>query len=129
MEPAGQAPYFVEVKTGYSGETVVRHLAREYGSAHGDADSGSKVVLVLDRADRADWIDLERQIEAALRPGLDLEIWDEGRLLALLADRFGVRIPQITPDNLLDVRQADRSCQGIPRVRRRLAQVCTSTTR
>ena len=112
VEPAGQAPYFVEVKTGYSGDTVVRHLTRKYGTAHGDANTGSKVVLVLDRADRADWIDLERQIRAALRPGLDLEIWDEGRLLALLADRFGVRIPQITPDNLLDVRQAIDRAKG-----------------
>ena len=111
-ERAGQAPYFVEVKTGYSSDTVVRHLARKYRTRPRRRRYRFEG-RARHRSSRAcNWIDLERQIEAALRPGLDLEIWDEGRLLALLADRFGVGIPQITPDNLLDVRQAIDRAKG-----------------
>ncbi len=43
VAPPGAAPYFVEVKFGYSAETLRRHLSRKYGPRTAAAQSGSKV--------------------------------------------------------------------------------------
>ncbi len=112
VAPANRPPYFVEVKFGYPADMLVRHLARKY-SAHGSAGPmASKVVLVLDRTSYADWQALEQRVMSSLPAGLALEIWDEDRLLSLLAERFDVAVPRITPDALLDVRQAIDRAKG-----------------
>ena len=49
---------------------------------------------------------------ACLHGGLELEVWDEDRLLFLLSERFGITIPRITPEDLLDVRQAIDRAKG-----------------
>jgi hypothetical protein len=113
VAPSGQTPYFVEVKYGYSNERLVRHLVRKYSvPASSNAAAASKVVLVVDCLARADWQRLQADLVSQLARGLQLEIWDEPRLLALLADRFNVSIPAITTDNLLDVRQAIDRAKG-----------------
>ena len=109
--PPGEHPYFVEVKFGYTREMLLRHLARKYKSYVGE-NGASKVVLVIDRTAYSDWDQLQRDVVACLHAGLELEVWDEDRLLSLLAERFGVTIPQITPDDLLDVRQAIDRAKG-----------------
>src|SRR5204862_34072 len=55
---------------------------------------------------------LERELARCLCPPLQLEIWSEERLIALLQQRFGVRIGSITEDDLLDVRQAIDRAKG-----------------
>ena len=113
VAPSGQSPYFVEVKYGYTNERLVRHLARKYAvPASPNAAVASKVVLVVDRLPRADWHALERDLVSRLAHGLELEIWDEPRLLALLAKRFNVSSPAMTTDNLLEVRQAIDRAKG-----------------
>jgi class 3 adenylate cyclase len=113
VAPAGLPPYFVEIKYGYPNERLVRHLARKYSSPRTDnAAAASKVVLVVDRLPRADWDRLERDLASQLASGLQLDVWDESRLLALLAERFNVRIPAITTGSLLDVRQAIDRAKG-----------------
>ncbi len=113
VAPAGLPPYFVEIKYGYPNERLVRHLARKYSSPRTDnAAAASKVVLVVDRLPRADWDRLERDVASQLASGLQLDVWDESRLLALLAERFNVRIPAITTGSLLDVRQAIDRAKG-----------------
>ncbi len=113
VAPAGQSPYFVEVKYGYSQDRLVRHLARKYAAPTSrNAAAASKVVLVVDRLSRTDWDNLERDVRSQLAHGLELEIWDERRLLALLAERFNVSSPAMTTDNLLDVRQAIDRAKG-----------------
>jgi adenylate cyclase len=113
VAPAGQSPYFVEVKYGYSRDRLVRHLGRKYAALTSqNAVAARKVVLVVDRLSRADWDGLERDVMSQLAHGLELEIWDEGRLLALLAERFNVGSPAMTTDNLLDVRQAIDRAKG-----------------
>ena len=112
VAPAHQLPYFVEVKFGYTTDVLVRHLVRKYKSHAGTTPNASKVVLVVDRANHADWETIEQQIESNLAAGLELEVWDESRLLSLLAERFEVDIPRITPDALLDVRQAIDRAKG-----------------
>jgi adenylate cyclase len=111
VAPVGQLPYFVEVKFGYTSETLVRHLARKYKSPT-TGNNAAKVVLVVDRAARPHWEPLERELVSCLHGGLELEVWDEDRLLALLAERFGITVPRITPDALLDVRQAIDRAKG-----------------
>ena len=72
----------------------------------------SKLVLVIDRTAHPDWDRLEPDLISCLPDGLELEVWDEDRLLSLLAERFGVTIPRITPDALLDVRLAIDRAKG-----------------
>jgi adenylate cyclase len=115
--PPGEHPYFVEVKFGYTREMLLRHLARKYKSYVGEKGA-SKIVLVIDRTAYSDWDQLQRDVVACLHAGLALEVWDEDRLLSLLAERFGVTIPQITPDDLLDVRQAIDRAKGFHAFRR-----------
>src|SRR5207248_8927306 len=108
----GQAPYFVEVKYGYSGQRLLQSLRRKFGCATPGNRQASKVVLVIDRAARVDWPELESELARCLCPPLQLEIWSEERLIALLQQRFGVRIGSITEDDLLDVRQAIDRAKG-----------------
>jgi class 3 adenylate cyclase len=112
VAPASRPPYFVEVKFGYPADMLVRHLARKYSTYGSKGPTASKVVLVLDRANYADWEALEQRLRSSLSAGLAFEVWDEDRLLSLLAERFDVAIPRITPDALLDVRQAIDRAKG-----------------
>ena len=88
VAPANQLPYYVEVKFGYTADLLVRHLARKYKSDAGTKPNASKVVLVIDRANHVNWESIEQQIESNLPAGLELEVWDESRLLSLLAERL-----------------------------------------
>ena len=113
VAPRGQPPYFVEVRYGYTNEQLVRNLSRKYGSAPSpNAALASKVVLVVDRTSRHDWERLQRELVSVLRSGLTLDVWDEPRLLTLLANCFGIHISGITPDTLLDARQAIDRAKG-----------------
>jgi class 3 adenylate cyclase len=67
---------------------------------------------VLDRASREGWDALEREIASGLSHGLALEMWDEDHLLSRLNEGFGVTVPNITAENLLDVRQAIDRAKG-----------------
>jgi adenylate cyclase len=112
VAPAGGAAYFVEVKFGYRNDSLVRHLLRKYASPALTDATAKRIVLVVDRAHRPDWERLEREIVSGLCQGIDLEVWDEARLVALVAERFGITINQITADELLDVRQAIDRAKG-----------------
>jgi adenylate cyclase len=112
VAPAGCAAYFVEVKFGYRNDALVRHLLRKYASALSDKGAATRIVLVVDCVDRPDWRRIEGEIASGLPAGVALEVWDEDRLVSLLADRFGVTINEITPEALLDVRQAIDRAKG-----------------
>jgi hypothetical protein len=105
VEPADEAPYFLEVKYGYDGETLVSHLRRKYGGLAADPALGSKLVLVVERGAHADWPALESAIRALLPPALALDVWDESRLQALIAECFGQTIPSFAPAELVPIRE------------------------
>jgi len=108
--PRSADPYVVEVKFGYQTDMLLRHLQRKYGEP---ALAGArKVILVIDAADRPDWPQVASAAAGCLAPGLELEVWDEARLIQLLRDRFHIEIPAITPANLIEVRQAIDRAQG-----------------
>ncbi len=104
VPPADRA-YFIEVKYGYSNDVLVRHLRRKYGPESPGAASGSKLILVIDLAQRLDWAKVQAEVGRALRPGLELEVWSEQHLLTLVRQRFQADIDAITAEGLLDVRQ------------------------
>ena len=109
--PTGRA-YFVEVKVGYSADTLCRHLRRKYGPDTAAPSFGSKVVIVIDRND-VDWRSLEASVRQSVCSALELEIWDEHRLLAMMRELFETEFQAITPENLLDLRQAIDRAKGL----------------
>lgn len=112
VAPEGQQPYFVEVKYGYSNDMLQRRLQQKYGPGTPGSASGSKVVLVLDVDNRSSWTSLAAELARCLRPGLELEIWDEQRLFALTRERFRTDFEAITTENLLNVREAIDRAKG-----------------
>lgn len=105
VAPPGSPAYFIEVKTGYPNEILVKRLKRKYGPETPGAASGSKLILVIDAEQRGDWAALQSEVQRVLRPGLELVVWSEQHLLALLRQRFNTELDGITADSLLDVRQ------------------------
>lgn len=99
-------PYFVEVKYGYESEMIVSHLSRKYGAVSSAVSDASKVVLVAETQGYENWAETQRQIEASLRPGLILEVWDEDRLLSVIEDRLGLRLNSLKGSDILEVKVA-----------------------
>lgn len=110
--PTSSPTYFVEVKFGYTTDTLLNHLRRKYLNPSGLLVGACKVILVIDSADRHDWVDIETRAATCLAPGLVLEIWNEARLIQLLRDRFQIQISEITPANLIEVRHSLDRAQG-----------------
>src|SRR5205085_2704722 len=96
----------------YARQRLLPSLRRKFGTGTAANQHGSKVVLVIDVAGRPDWPQLERELTACLHTHLKLEIWDEGRLIQPLRERFGVTIGSVTEDDLLEVRQAIDRAKG-----------------
>jgi class 3 adenylate cyclase len=110
--PQSAAPYMVEVKFGYSSDMLLRHLARKYGEPTPALAGIRRVILVVDAADRSDWPQMETDAARLLAPGIELEVWNEARLIQLLRDRLQIELPAITPANLVEVRQSIDRTQG-----------------
>lgn len=109
----GRAPYFVEIKYGYPPDKTVRHIARKYGLPAPTNEGASKVILVVDSQNHADWPDAEKTIEAGLRPGLKLEVWGEERLLSLIRERFNLEIESLTEAKLTELQHAIDRAKGV----------------
>jgi len=112
VRPRDAPPYVVEVKFGYSSETLVRHLGRKYSTNADCLSILSKIILVIDSEGRAAWPEVEAKIKTLLHPGLVLEVWNERTLLTLIRQRFNVSIAAVTSENLLGVRQAIDRAKG-----------------
>lgn len=111
---AGNAPpYFVEVDTGYSPERLLESFRRKYSKPVPATDGASRVVVITDRSALGDGTTVERLLREALRPGLALEIWDESHVRRLLEERFGVPLPALTEDALLELRMAVDRVKGL----------------
>lgn len=108
VKPPDRQAYFVEVKYGYSFDTLLRHLRRKYGPQTSGSTLTSKVVLVIDSAETA----LVAELARFVHPTLELEVWDEAHLLALIRERFGLDLPAITAESLVDLRQAIDAAKG-----------------
>ena len=105
-------PYVVEVKYGYDARRLTESISRKYGSGKAQAHEIGRVVLVVDVAGRSHWPEVERQVRESLARGVELDVWDEERLLAMVRDLFGVPLSSITANDLLDVREAIDHAKG-----------------
>jgi adenylate cyclase len=105
VEPRGEAPYFLEVKYGYDASTLVTHLQRKYGQPEARTADATRVVLVADTEQFADWKGVERAVRAALPDHLALEVWDTNTLRNLVSDYFGEAIQTFGPTDLVSIRE------------------------
>ena len=110
--PSISPAYVVEVKFGYSTEVLLRHLKRKYSQSSPALASVAKLILLIDSERIANWPQIEAEISGFLLPGLQLEVWNEGRVIQHLRDRLHIEISSITPTNLVEVRQIIDRAQG-----------------
>jgi class 3 adenylate cyclase len=102
----GRPPFFVEVKYGYASDRMVEHFIRKYQQPSPSVPDADRIIVVVDRADRPDWAELETRLRKVTRPELKLEFWDEARLQELVAQCFGVKLGAMTNDGLNELRNA-----------------------
>jgi class 3 adenylate cyclase len=112
IHPPGGPAFFVEVKFGYSDESLLASLRRKYSHKPLIGCDVDKVVLVLNTRDRPNADTLIAQASATLAPGLRLEVWDGNRLAAMLRSHFGVEVTAIDRAELLEVRTAIDHAKG-----------------
>ena len=105
-------PYVVEVKYGYDARRLLESISRKYGAGKAQPGEVRRVVLVVDAHGHADWREIERRVREALGRAVELEVWDEQKLLGLIRDLFGVPLSSITANDLLDVREAIDGAKG-----------------
>jgi class 3 adenylate cyclase len=111
VEAPGRAAYFVEVKFGYSREQLRRHLRRKYAP---DANGGvgpTRVILVVSRLG-LDREAVVRDLAHDLGTDIEIDIWDEDRLSAMMRELFQMPLQAITPASLVDLRQAIDRAKG-----------------
>ncbi len=106
VEAPGGEVYFVEIKLGYGVERAVESIRRKYSEARPDIAGASRVIVVVDPHTPAVLAELGRALAAAVRPGLELELWDESRLRALAAELLGAELPAFSPATIADARAA-----------------------
>ena len=108
----GKPPSFVEVKYGYAPTRALAHLQRKYGELTALLPSGSHVIVVIDAHRHADRAALEQGIRDAIHSDLTVEIWDEARMLAMLRERFGLKLEAITAESAFEIREAFDEAKG-----------------
>jgi class 3 adenylate cyclase len=99
VAPVRERPYFVEIKTGYSSQEIVHHLAKKYGSETRRLREAFKVVVVLEAKRLGDREDLISAIRSAIAPSLEIEMWDEKRLDDHAHKLFGFSIGDPSDEN------------------------------
>lgn len=112
VRPPGQLPYYVEVKYDYAPDLLVRQLQRKYSLDTPAIQQARKLVLVIDTRQYSDWPSLQERVRKALASHLTLEVWDEKRLSALLAERFDVHVDGVSEDNAQLLRDAIDRARG-----------------
>lgn len=102
-------PYFIEVKFGVPDDELLSRIQLKYGHQHPALAQKCRLILVVDLAPRADRSQLCATLRRVVDPRIELEIWDEGRLLVEVGRIFGVKATVIDEDSLLAMRQAVQS--------------------
>lgn len=100
----GRPPFFVEVKYGYASDRMVEHFIRKYQQPSPSVPDAERIIVVVDRADRSDWTQLEARLRQVTNPALKLKFWDETRLQELVAQCFGVKLGAMSNDGLNELR-------------------------
>src|SRR4029450_7279376 len=106
-------PSFLETTPGSPGGRLLESVRRKYGKPSPATDGASRIVVVADEDALRDGPAVERALREALRPGFDLEVWDERHLLRLLGERFGVTLSTLQEEDLLALRAAVDRAKGV----------------
>ena len=104
IAPPGAAPYFVEVKWGFSGRELVERLARKY-ERNPDADA-RRLLLVSDLVDGKDWPAALAGLRERLSADLAIEAWGERELLERVKTCFDLDLEGFTGGSLRLIRDA-----------------------
>jgi class 3 adenylate cyclase len=104
VAPAGGAPYFVEVKWGYSGRELTERLARKY-ERNPDTDA-RRLLLVSDLVDGEDWPATLARLRERLSPDLAIEAWGERELLQRVKAAFDLDLDGFNGGSLRLIRDA-----------------------
>lgn len=102
----GLPPYFMEVDVGYSRQRVVESVRHKYARRTPASESAGKVIVLVDSALAARYPALDTELRDLLAPGLDLELWDDRHLSALIRETLGLDISSFVEGGLLELRQA-----------------------
>jgi len=104
VAPAGAAPYFVEVKWGYSGRELIERLARKYDR---NPDSEARLLLLVsDLVDGPEWTATLERLRERLSPDLAIEAWGERALLEHVKAGFDLDLDGFDGGSLRLIRDA-----------------------
>lgn len=106
VRAADRPPFFVEVKYGYASDRMVEHFARKYSRPSPTVPDADRVIVVIDRQGRSDYEPLLERLRQQVHKQLTLEFWDEARLQELVAECFGVKLGDLSPEGLFELRNA-----------------------
>lgn len=87
--------YFVEIKYGLSLEETIRSIGRKYAINH--RPTCNRLVVVVHNLDPAV---LKERLRHCVCPSLEIEIWDEPRLLADIKRYYGMEITGLAEANM-----------------------------
>ncbi len=104
IAPPDVAPYFVEVKWGFSGRELIERLARKY-DRNPDSDA-RRLLLVSDLVDGKDWPAILAGLRARLSADLAIEAWGEHELLQRVKSCFDLDLEGFTGGSLRLIRDA-----------------------
>jgi class 3 adenylate cyclase len=97
----GTPGYFVEIKYGLSLEETVRRIRRKYAVNHRAACN--RLIVVVRDLDAAV---LRDRLRDCVCSSLDIEIWDEARLLGDVASHFGIEIGSLVEANIIPLHRS-----------------------
>jgi class 3 adenylate cyclase len=111
VEAPGVAPFFVENKLAYTPADLVDRLRRKYGQPSPAWRGAQRVAVLLDRKAMPQVVELERELCAAVAPGLTVELWDVADLFARIRTTLDHDITDLSQASLLGVREAIERAQ------------------
>ena len=98
VNPVDGQEYLVEIKTGYTTDEVIEHIRRKYARTTPRSARVAKVVIVAARADHPDWGRLVSGLRRAVAASIEIEIWDDEHVGALVTQLFGTSLPSLTSE-------------------------------
>jgi len=104
--------YFLEVTYGYSGGETIGLLKHKYGSNAPCVKEATRIILVADVQNHAQWPEIQKQIQANLPSHLNLEVWDEKHLLRLIKEIFDHEVESISRENIHGLKEALDRARG-----------------
>src|SRR4029450_12174478 len=102
----GAAPFFVENKLAYAPADLVDRLRRKYGQPSPTWRGAQRLAGLIDRESMPPPAELERELRAAVAPGLTVDLWDVAELFARIRTTFDHDITDLSQASLLGVREA-----------------------